>query len=120
MLDLGIPFLVLITSAGASYGNVSRGPGSGSGIAALVLLGYIVWSLVLFVNGSSPGKALLGMYVVRENGRNAGFFIMLIREWLGKPLSGMLFSLGFLWILLDRDRQGWHDKLVSTYVVVKQ
>jgi len=49
---------------------------------------------------------------------NAGFFIMLIREWIGKAIiSGMIFSLGFLWILFDRDNQGWHDKLVSTYVV---
>ena len=22
-----------------------------------------------------------------------------------------------IWILIDQDRQGWHDKLMSTYVV---
>lgn len=42
---------------------------------------------------------------------------MLIREWIGKAISGLLLSLGFLWILFDRDKQGWHDKLMSTYVV---
>jgi len=42
---------------------------------------------------------------------------MLVREWVGKLISGMVLSLGYLWILLDRDRQRWHDKLVSTYVI---
>ena len=42
---------------------------------------------------------------------------MLIRELIGKAISGMILLLGFLWILFDQDNQGWHDKLVSTYVV---
>jgi uncharacterized RDD family membrane protein YckC len=42
---------------------------------------------------------------------------MFVREWVGKLISGMLLSLWYLWVLLDRDRQGWHDKLASTYVI---
>ena len=57
------------------------------------------------------------MRVVKEDGTNANFFTMLVREWIGKWISGLILSLGFLWILLDRDNQGWHDKLMSTYVV---
>ena len=26
-------------------------------------------------------------------------------------------SLGFLWIVFDQKRQGWHDKIAGTYVV---
>ena len=57
------------------------------------------------------------MRVVKEDGRAAGFFAMLIRESIGKTISGMALSLGFLWILFDQDNQGWHDKLMNTYVV---
>lgn len=57
------------------------------------------------------------MRVIKEDGTGAGFFRMLIRESIGKAISGLIFSLGYLWILFDRDKQGWHDKLVSTYVV---
>ncbi|MCL6558264.1 MAG: RDD family protein, partial [Firmicutes bacterium] len=46
-----------------------------------------------------------------------GFLTMLIREWIGKWISGLILGLGFLWILFDRDNQGWHDKLMSTYVI---
>ena len=41
---------------------------------------------------------------------------MLLREWVGKRLSGMVVGVGFLWIVFDKDNQGWHDTLMSTYV----
>jgi len=60
---------------------------------------------------------LLGMRVVKENGRTAGFFTMVVRELIGKLISSSVFSLGFIWILIDPDYQAWHDKLMGTYVV---
>ena len=36
---------------------------------------------------------------------------------LGRLLSGLVFLLGYLWMLWDRDRQTWHDKIASTTVV---
>ena len=42
---------------------------------------------------------------------------MFLREIVGKAISGMVFSLGYIWILIDADKQGWHDKLVSSIVV---
>ena len=86
-------------------------------LGVLLFLGYVVWALKLFGSGTTPGKNLLGMHVVREDGRRAAFATMLVREWVGKVISGLIFSLGYIWILIDPDRQGWHDKLVSTYVV---
>ncbi len=60
---------------------------------------------------------LLGLHVAKENGERAGFFTMLIREVIGKFISSLVLGLGFLWIVLDKEKQGWHDKLMSTYVV---
>jgi hypothetical protein len=57
------------------------------------------------------------LYVIDEAGDPAGFFRMLAREWIGKPISMVVFCLGYVWILIDQDNQGWHDKLVDTYVV---
>ena len=39
---------------------------------------------------------------------------------VGYFVSGMLFGLGFLWILRDPQKQGWHDHVSGTVVVVKQ
>ena len=57
------------------------------------------------------------MHVAKENGERAGFFTMFFREVIGKTVSLIAFGLGFLWIILDKENQGWHDKIMSTYVV---
>jgi len=87
------------------------------GIGAVLFLGYIVWALVQFARGATPGKKLLGIRVIKEDGCRPGFFTMLFREWIGKCISGLILGIGYFWILFDRDKQGWHDKLVSTYVI---
>lgn len=92
------------------------------GIVGILLMAslwcaYAIVSLILFASGTTPGKKMLGMQVINEDGSNAGFFTMLIREWIGKVFSSMFLMLGYLWILIDKDNQGWHDKLMSTYVV---
>jgi uncharacterized RDD family membrane protein YckC len=96
--------------------GVSALAGSGT-VFVLLFLAYIVWALVLFGKGTTPGKNALGMYVIDERGGRAGFGRMLAREWIGKFISGLVFGLGYLWILFDKDRQAWHDKLMSTYVI---
>lgn len=111
-----VGFIVIIFLPAVSH---SAGIGAGVGVVLGVglILVYIVWALMLFGRGRTPGKRLLGLRVVKESGQPAGFATMLFREWLGKMLSALVFSLGFLWILFDREKQGWHDKLMSTYVV---
>lgn len=120
-LDLVIPLIALfvilgVAGAGAATGS-DAGSGTGAFLAFALFVAYVVWALILFARGTTPGKNMLGMRVVKETGQPAGFGTMLIREWIGKLISGMLLGLGFLWILFDRDWQGWHDKLVTTYVV---
>ena len=87
-------------------------------IGTILLIAYAIFALVLFARGTTPGKMLLGLHVTKENGERAGFFTMLFREVIGKfIISSIVFGLGFLWIVLDKENQGWHDKLMSTYVV---
>ena len=94
-----------------------------SGIGFLLICGlnlaYLAITLYLWTRGMSLGKWLLGMQVVYEDGRPAGFWTMLVREIIGKPLSALVFYLGYLWVLIDREHQGWHDKLVRTWVVMR-
>lgn len=65
--------------------------------------------------GQTPGKRFMGLLVVQTNGNRLKLGRALMR-WLGYWISGILF-LGFLWILLDGRRQGFHDKLARTLVV---
>jgi uncharacterized RDD family membrane protein YckC len=76
-----------------------------------------IWACLLYSRGMTPGKFLLGMQVLDDHGDPAGFWRMIAREWIAKPLAGLLFGLGYLWILIDHEHQGWHDSLCSTHVV---
>lgn len=63
------------------------------------------------------GKKLPGMWAVQGDGGTPGFWTILVRQTLGKWLSGLVFGPGYLWILIDREHRAWHDRLLRTYVV---
>ena len=79
----------------------------------------VIVALIQFANGTTIGKRLLGMRVVKTDGERAGFFIMLIRELIVKSIVAVPIALGLLWIIWDEDRQGWNDKIMNTWVVAK-
>ncbi len=41
----------------------------------------------------------------------------LIGRYLGYYLSILGLGLGFFWIMWDKRKQGWHDKLAGTLVI---
>jgi uncharacterized RDD family membrane protein YckC len=116
VLDLLIPMLALGTMGIVS--QTSSGEANvAAGLFSILAIVYLVWAFILFTRGTTPGKKILGMRVVKEDGLTADFFTMFIRETVGRLISSLGFFLGFLWILIDKDNQGWHDKLMRTYVV---
>ena len=80
-------------------------------VSAVYNVGFMV-----FFNGQTLGKIVLGMRVVKKNGKRIGWLDAALRNVLGYNLSG-LFLLGYLWALFDREKQSWHDKLAGTLVV---
>lgn len=88
-------------------------------IAAVVLLiAYVVWYFDMLRKGTTPGKRLLGLQVVRTRSEGIpGFKVMFVREVVGRFLSALVFGLGYLWAVFDKNAQAWHDKLAGTVVV---
>jgi uncharacterized RDD family membrane protein YckC len=74
---------------------------------------YNVFCLVVF--GKTVGMMLLGLRVVRADGRKPGVLRAAVRT-LAYALSFIL-MLGFIWIAIDNRRQAWHDKIARTFVV---
>ena len=70
-------------------------------------------------NGQTVGKLICGIRVVCLKGNNFSIFRSLVR-FFGYYLSLYCLGLGFLWVLIDKNNQGWHDKLVGSIVVLKQ
>jgi len=87
---------------------------AGSGLMVLFVIGYFTffWTLV----GFTPGKALLGLKVVRRNGAKLSFGRSILR-FFSYWISALPLFLGFFWVLWDSKRQGWHDKIAGTQVV---
>jgi uncharacterized RDD family membrane protein YckC len=90
------------------------GPSLVSVLSFLFVLGYHVFFLMFA--GQTPGKALLGLRVVPLRGGKITWLQALVR-FLAYIPSALLVLLGFVWILVDDRRQGWHDKLARTCVI---
>ncbi|MCY4147728.1 MAG: RDD family protein [Chloroflexi bacterium] len=80
---------------------------------------FYYWYFWTRRNGQTPGKFALGIRVVKADGTPIGDVDAVIRA-IGYQVSAALFGLGYLWALVDRNNQTWHDKLARTYVVRSQ
>lgn len=109
---LFVPLLVL-----TSLGDVLED------LAALVwfaFAGYLSW-----LNGSkgqTPGKALMGLKVVRDSdGSTLGGPVGLVRAVVLALMfaftGGVLWAVALLWPAWDRKKQALHDKVVNAVVV---
>ena len=78
-----------------------------------LLVGYFIFGWMLA--GQTVGMALMGVRVVRTNGQFVTLWVA-VRRLFGMLLSAILF-LGYLWVLVDDRRQGFHDKIAGTYVI---
>jgi uncharacterized RDD family membrane protein YckC len=106
-LILAVPYIVLLVSVDV-------------GVAYIV---YTVGSYTYFTlleggpTGQTVGKRALGIRVIDfRAGGPIGYGRGLLRN-VAKLLSGLVFLLGYLWMLWDRENQTWHDKLATTVVV---
>jgi len=75
--------------------------------------GYFV--LLHGMAGRTVGKWVLGLRVVGANKAPISYRQAMMR-WLGY-VAFAFFGIGFLWILLNREKRAWHDLLAGTWVV---
>ena len=98
------------------------------GALAIVVVGYIVWWLIALGRGQTPGKQIVGIRVIKDNGEPSNWGYTFLREFVIKLLlvgfiSDVTFGIGrlvdYLWPLWDKAEkmQTLHDKLLGTLVV---
>ena len=90
---------------------------TGGGIVGLILgiayFGYLEGSN----SGQTLGKRALGIRVIDFNsGGPIGFGRAVIR-YFARILSAIACLLGYFWMLWDKEKQCWHDKLATDVVV---
>lgn len=95
----------------------------------LAVFYYLLFSSLIlpFINsflistfGGSIGKLLTGIKIVKPDGKNLSFWRAFFRYLIGYMISGCFLWLGFVWILIDKEKRAWHDQIADTYVITVQ
>ncbi len=68
------------------------------------------------LTGQTVGKLALGIKVVKRDGDTIGFARATVR-YFSSIISMLCVGLGFVWIVFDDRKQGWHDKMAGSFVV---
>jgi uncharacterized RDD family membrane protein YckC len=83
--------------------------------AAAVWL-FVYWWVSIAIAGKTPGKVLLGLRVVTRDGDILSSSRAALRA-IAFPLNYVLFGIGFLGIVVGRERRALHDVVAGSAVV---
>jgi uncharacterized RDD family membrane protein YckC len=89
-------------------------------------IGWFIWSIFLWQKSTSPGKQMLGLFVIdTKTGAPCSIGSMALRELVGKTLlssftCGITTLVGGIMILLSDKRKAIWDQIASTTVVKAQ
>lgn len=78
----------------------------------------LAYFLIMWVNydGATPGKRLMAIKIVKSDGSKLSYPAAFLR-YIGYFVSAFVFGLGYLWMIWDKKKQAWHDKIAGTVVV---
>lgn len=86
-----------------------------------ILLNYIfpfiatMWFWLRFLG--TPGKMVLKLKIVDAKTGNKMSLGQSVIRYFAYILAALPLSLGYIWIGIDKRKQGWHDKLAGTVVI---
>ena len=106
---------VIVLAFGAEYFSLDPMRRSWDLVIALV----VGVAILIFWRryGATPGKLAVALKIVdAETGKPPGTTRLMVRL-LCYFVSALPLYLGFLWIAVDRRKQGWHDKIAGTVVI---
>jgi len=91
---------------------------AGGIVSFVVNIAYFVYFWSGQGGGQTVGMRVFGLRVIRTDGSALTITQALIR-WVGLLVSFLCLLIGVIWVAFDANKQGWHDKIASTYVVKK-
>jgi uncharacterized RDD family membrane protein YckC len=121
-IDALVLFVVVGPLVFALYGRgyIARPAGGFAGFWSFALQAAApALAVILFWRycGATPGKIAVSAKIVdaRSGGRPSTG--RLVARFFAYIASGLPLLLSFVWIAIDRRKQGWHDKIAGTVVV---
>ena len=117
---IALPLMFLIGGGMSALDGTSTSLNSVAGIFIIFLQYILPIILVLgfwFIKSATPGKMLFQAKIVdaATGGKpSKGQFVL---RYIGYIPSTLVLGLGFFWVIWDKRKQSWHDKIASTVVI---
>jgi uncharacterized RDD family membrane protein YckC len=116
LFALALDFFVFLIPMMVVVGHI-RNEAAHRVVTLLLLLSWLAYHVGLWTaKGTTIGGIVMGVKVVRLDGRPLDYPVALIRA-LASVLSAFVLGLGFFWAGFTREKQSWHDKIAGTVIV---
>jgi uncharacterized RDD family membrane protein YckC len=117
LLVVIVPLLLAIY--GRDYMQRAQETGFAGGWDFLIQVVIPAVAVILFwkYRGATPGKMAISARIVDATTGGAPSTARLVGRYFAYIVSALPLFAGFLWIGIDRRKQGFHDKLANTVVV---
>jgi uncharacterized RDD family membrane protein YckC len=109
----GLSFLLNLIGEGYDLGE-TRGIWFAIGLVVFVFF-YALIGLTVF--GKTPGKAVMGLRVVGADGSMSLHGRQAFIRVVTYPLSFVIFGIGLLGVVFNKERRAWHDHFAGSAVV---
>ena len=124
---VGLVFFLVNGLSGMTFEDIQAGAASSDSRLVLYTIQMAINGLInivyyvgfLVYRGATPGKMAMGLTVVTTQMKKPNLATAVKRELIGKFVSVLVLGLGYLSILWNSKKQGWHDKIAGTYVMMK-
>ena len=109
---------VLVAVYGTNYFSMAQG-GLAGPVDFLVQVVFPAVAVILFwkFRGATPGKMLVSARVVDAKTLGPLSNGQAIGRYFAYFVSMLPLMLGFIWVAIDKRKQGFHDKLAGTLVI---
>lgn len=114
LIDSAVYSVLLLLLLGPAYVNSSFY--TQEGFTSTLLVFVLTIGLWMRYNGT-PGKLLLGCQIVDASSFEPISLKQSVIRYLGYYVSLICLGVGFFWVMWDKRKQGFHDKLAKTVVV---
>jgi uncharacterized RDD family membrane protein YckC len=115
LIVIVIAMPIIVVAFGAEYFSLDPVRRSGDLLIAL-LVGILIVGFWRYC-GATPGKLAVGVKIVDAQTGNPPTTGRLVIRLFSYIVSALPLYFGFLWVAVDRRKQGWHDKIAGTVVV---
>ena len=116
MMVIILPIIFLMAGDLDQLAAQSEAPNMGIMIAMYILPIALILGFWI-IKGSTPGKMIFKAKIVDAKTGQHPSALQFIGRYFGYIISSIPLCLGFFWMIWDKRKQGWHDKMSGTVVV---